>query len=53
MKIRCFCVVLLVSGTLCLHADRSYPGNFCSRNAQRPEQVSQEAALLGGFLFFR
>ncbi|EPY0175348.1 small toxic inner membrane protein TimP [Salmonella enterica subsp. salamae serovar 42:b:e,n,x,z15] len=27
MKIRCFCVVLLVSGTLCLHADRSYPGN--------------------------
>ncbi|WP_411561533.1 small toxic inner membrane protein TimP, partial [Salmonella enterica] len=25
MKVRCFCVVLLVSGTLCLHADRSYP----------------------------
>ncbi|WP_369075916.1 small toxic inner membrane protein TimP, partial [Escherichia coli] len=23
MKVRCFCVVLLVSGTLCLHADRS------------------------------
>ncbi|MGS8722601.1 small toxic inner membrane protein TimP, partial [Salmonella enterica subsp. enterica serovar Infantis] len=27
MKVRCFCVVLLVSCTLCLHADRSYPGN--------------------------
>ncbi|WP_413777106.1 small toxic inner membrane protein TimP [Salmonella enterica] len=27
MKVRYFCVVLLVSGTLCLHADRSYPGN--------------------------
>ncbi|EOB2645085.1 small toxic inner membrane protein TimP [Salmonella enterica subsp. enterica serovar Kiambu] len=27
MKVRCFCVVLLVSGTLCLHADRSYPGS--------------------------
>ncbi|MER3142490.1 small toxic inner membrane protein TimP [Salmonella enterica] len=49
MKVRCFCVVLLVSGTLCLHADRSHPGS----SAQRPEQVSQEAALLGGFLFFR
>ncbi|HGJ2841274.1 small toxic inner membrane protein TimP [Salmonella enterica] len=27
MKVRYFCVVLLVSGTLCLHADRSHPGS--------------------------
>ncbi|MCW6685339.1 MULTISPECIES: small toxic inner membrane protein TimP [Salmonella] len=27
MKVRCFCVVLLVSGTLCFHADRSHPGS--------------------------
>ncbi|EOX8527124.1 small toxic inner membrane protein TimP [Salmonella bongori] len=25
--LRCFCSVLLVSGTLCLHADRSYQDN--------------------------
>ncbi|WP_256867362.1 small toxic inner membrane protein TimP [Salmonella enterica] len=36
MKIRCFCIVLLVSGALCLHADRSYSGNFApvTRNVQ-------------------
>ncbi|WP_417027948.1 small toxic inner membrane protein TimP [Citrobacter sp.] len=27
MKIRYFCIVLVVSGTLCLHGDRSYSGN--------------------------
>ncbi|HGV9227516.1 small toxic inner membrane protein TimP [Citrobacter amalonaticus] len=27
MKIRYVCIVLLVSGVLCLHADQSYPGN--------------------------
>ncbi|WP_342344240.1 small toxic inner membrane protein TimP [Citrobacter sp. FP75] len=27
MKIRYFCIVLVVSGALCLHGDRSYSGN--------------------------
>ncbi|MGC6216653.1 MULTISPECIES: small toxic inner membrane protein TimP [Citrobacter] len=27
MKIRYFCIVLVVSGALCLHGDRDYPGN--------------------------
>ncbi|MFH3166495.1 small toxic inner membrane protein TimP [Citrobacter freundii] len=27
MKIRYFCIVLVVSGALCLHGDQSYSGN--------------------------
>ncbi|MDN8599179.1 small toxic inner membrane protein TimP [Citrobacter sp. S2-9] len=27
MKIRYFCIVLVVSGALCLHGDQNYPGN--------------------------
>ncbi|WP_423060731.1 small toxic inner membrane protein TimP [Citrobacter portucalensis] len=28
MKIRYFCIVLVVSGVLCLHGDQNYSGNF-------------------------
>ncbi|EPC3782466.1 small toxic inner membrane protein TimP [Citrobacter farmeri] len=36
MKIRYVCIVLLVSGVLCLHADQSYFGNsvFVKTNDQ-------------------
>ncbi|WP_320204171.1 small toxic inner membrane protein TimP [Citrobacter werkmanii] len=27
MKIRYFCIVLVVSGALCIHGDQSYSGN--------------------------
>lgn len=48
MKVRYFCVVLLVSGTLCLHADRSHPGSSVPVTLNVQSRCC-EAALLGGF----